>query len=152
MTSRSEPPEQNSPDAIAGRLKRAIVKIGEQSKSDLRCVTDRYLTCVRPALADRSDSEFPRSVHRHPRDPDRSQVGGFGNVLCFLIGNAILSYYDAVRGIKTPHLLVRVRYVEEVAGDLSRFKVYGTDYDGYILATDEAAAGSDRAKHGLPHT
>jgi len=139
--------EANSTDALAHRLKKAIVKIGEQSKSELRAITDRYLVCLRPALADRGDSDFPRTVRRHPRNSDRSQIGGYGNVLCFLIGNAILTYYDAVQGVKTPHILVRVKHVEEIAEDPSSFKVYGTAYAGYTLLTDAAREGLDTVKN-----
>lgn len=136
--------DATNPAAIAARLTRAVVTIGESSKSTLRAITDRYLQCIHPSLADRADSEFPRTVRRHPVDPNRSQIGGYGNVLSFLIGNAILTYYDLVRDEPAEHLLVRVKHLEEIAADPGAVQVHGNDREGYTLLTLEAIEGLNK--------
>lgn len=91
---------------------------------------------------------FPRTVRRHPRNPDRSQIGGFGNVLCFLIGNAILSYYDACRNVHTDRVFSRLRHLEELADNLKIVRLYGNDAEGWTLLTPEAIKGLERLKRG----
>jgi hypothetical protein len=41
---------------------------------------------------------FPTSLHRHPSSADRTTSHDWANVLYFHVGNAIVTFYDAVLG------------------------------------------------------
>jgi hypothetical protein len=153
MTSPSDAQQQPEPvvnvQAVRLDLTRSIVGISSKVRdSGLRSLIDRYLRLVAPTFAKSADSNFPRSVNQHPRDPNKSQVGGLGNLLVFHIGNAILAYYAAVRGENAEHLYARLEHLKEIAdvGPMS-FVSYGDDANGYMLLTADAIKAQRRLKH-----
>lgn len=83
-------------NAARQRIMVAIVKISAATPGQGRAYVDSYLNHVSPTLVTRGDSCFPMSLRRHRTSPDRTQVEGRNYALCFAIGNAIVTYYDAV--------------------------------------------------------
>lgn len=87
---------EESLNAARQRIIVAITKISAATPGQGRAYVDSYLNHVSPTLVTRGDSCFPMSLRRHRTSPDRTQVEGRNYALCFAIGNAIVTYYDAV--------------------------------------------------------
>lgn len=119
---------------ISADIKRQIHGISAQCKTVLRSVIDRYPRCVSRQLATDDDSNFPRTVRRHIRDHDRSTADGFGDLLCFHIGNTILAFYDAVNGEDHEHLRARLQHLREInEHGPGNFHPYGSVQHGWML-------------------
>jgi len=98
----------------------------------------KFGRCVSPRLKDVHDSEFPVSMHRHLRNPHRSMIPKFGNVLCFHIAEAILSYYDICNGNGDPHSQ-SIEYVIALSKDMKSAKVVGDKDNGFALINEGLA-------------
>lgn len=130
---------------IAIRIRSAVCKISEQVHTSIRAVLDSYVQHISPALSLRGDSYFPRAARRHPVNPDFSTSRTAGDLLFFHVGNAILAYYDAVRGNLSEHLLSRVIHLEEIAANVKDFVPYGSDLMGWCLLSKAAAKAATEA-------
>jgi|GEM_PF-2711499 len=130
--------------AVANDIRTAIVAIGPKVNTSLRSITDAYLRLVCPAMSLTGGSEFPRALRPHPLNHDFSTYRGYGDLICFHIGNAILAYYDAVRGQPAEHLLARVELLKEIAARLEEFQPYGSDQAGWCLLSKNAVAALEK--------
>jgi hypothetical protein len=102
---------------------------------------DAYFRHISPTLRERADTYFPRTVRRHPRNPERTrEYGSKFLALYFHVGNAILGYYDAVMAVRMnqkigEELESRIALLEAVAAEgMDKFCLEGTDAGGFFLA------------------
>ena len=144
---RDQPDLQQKANESVGQIQKDIVKIMTKLPSDLQSLLSRYIRCASPAFVEMEDSEFPKSLYRHPRNPHASVRGGWGNVLCFHVGDAILSYYNLYRGIHNDEEFAAIQYLHEIATvGTEFFKVTGDDTTGYMLMTEEMVRAQVEAK------
>lgn len=147
-TSPEESPSTTSKSrSDAGRvgadLKRHIFAISERVRDGRTAsLLHRYASLVSPSLANSNDSRFPRTVNPHPVYPGRTIDRGFGNVLIFHVGHAVLQYYAAVGA--EPDSLVEDGAIKRVADmaklGLSTYVLWGDDAKGYEIITTEDAS------------
>lgn len=145
---------ERSPDVrratdYANRLRLAVGKISEVSDSSVRAVLDLYFPLINPRRVRQGQQFFPRAVHRHARNDERSAGdGGKINLLFFHVGNAILGIYESVLAAGTPMFDVectalgdKVRLIEHIAmyGLAVMFYV-GDDSRGFALQVDKPAS------------
>lgn len=116
-------------------LRDAIIKLEKAAHPTAVPALENYLWAVSPDFANRGDSHFPHAVRPHRHDPERCGDQRTYAVLYFTIGNAILSYYDALRGAEqavTPILKSRVERLQQIATEgLARFLVTGSISHGF---------------------
>lgn len=121
---------------VAFRIRRAVCNISEKSPSFARSVIDQFLKFIAPSMARGNGVDFPFTCRRHWANAEHAAHGTNGKwpTLYFHIGNAILGFYDGVRGIECPNLIERLNLLDAIARfDLEAFVAVGTDAEGYRL-------------------
>lgn len=121
----------------AGRLNRAILGISNGMKTQYATGLHVYLKHVSPKLADDKDNSLPHALHPHgtstPLAPRSTSPYLYGN-LTFLIGSAIVAFYDVVHGAKTETLDAQLAHLEAIADKQpSAYVVDGSDTKGFVL-------------------
>jgi hypothetical protein len=134
-----------SPARLGAQIKTDIGRIaGQTNDSSLRSLVTGYLQKVSPFFKDDGDAALPRALHVHPVQADRCSSPGFGDVVLFHIGNAVLSYYDIENGTFTQGSLDSIQFLHEIAViGISSHRVKGGDARGYTLF---AVENHDRLK------
>jgi hypothetical protein len=120
---------------LGAQIKLDVGRIsGQVSDSGLRSLIGGYQRIVSPHFGNDGDSHFPRSHRTHATFQHRASQPGFGNVLLFHIGAAILAYYNIVRKEATATDLKTIDRLHRIAETgASGFKAVGTDFKGYAL-------------------
>lgn len=120
---------------LGAQIKLDVGRIsGQVTDSGLRSLIGGYQRVVSPHFESDGDSHFPRSHKPHATFAHRSSMGGFGNVLLFHIGAAILAYYKIVRGEATGRDLAAVDRIHRIAErGATSFASIGTDFKGHAL-------------------
>lgn len=85
------------PHNMGDVLRLLIQEIRQQVPSAMQHTIDEYHRLIAPALADSGESRFPRSLKLHAAFAHRSQQTGFEHLVFFHIGDAILSFYHAIK-------------------------------------------------------
>jgi len=101
---------------LGAQVKTDIGKIADQTNnSSLRSLITQYLRLVSPYFIEDADSSFPRGVNAHPNNPNRCNSPGFGDVMTFHCGRAVMAYYAIERGDHTQDDLDAIQFLHEVA-------------------------------------
>jgi hypothetical protein len=117
------------------RIRKATFGITDREgiRTEDRHRIDAYQRHVSPQLANQGDSMLPTSIRRHVRDADRtaSPTG----IIYFHVGNAIVTYYEYVRGVDVAEALERrVALLEDLAKrGANNFRIIGSDAEGFML-------------------
>jgi hypothetical protein len=139
--------------AALGIRKALGMLIGNIRETTIETVLSGYYRMLSPSMAPTRGSEFPRTLYSHAKNPDRSSKSGWGNLICFHVGNAILAYYESfLNGKPVDHLFARVEHLREIAEKPHRFIPYGSIETGYCLMTYAAIDALERLHRGLPAT
>jgi hypothetical protein len=133
--------EHPAPARLGAQVKLDIGRIsGQVADSGLRSLIAGYQRPVSPTFASDSDAHFPRSIRRHTVNKHRSQVGGYGNVLLFHIGDAVLAYYNIENGVATQTDLNAIEKLHQIAmGGAGTFVVGGAENLGFYLTPRSGA-------------
>lgn len=146
---------------LGSQIKADICRISPFCKPDLRGLLDSYLRFVSPSFAGRGDAPFPRTVRRAVRDRHASQTRGWGNCLCFHVGDAVLAYHNLVlreaNGAGNPetddpppdHDYAVIQFLHEIAEiGPGQFYMTGNDADGFRLLTRDEDTARREARGG----
>jgi hypothetical protein len=131
--------ETNKPTPkLAAEQKRildAIFRISEKLPAQFRAYVDAYYRFVSPSMSWTWDQHFPTALRRHPQDTDHTTMEQKENILYFHIGNAIVTYYEALNdvpgGINLPRRIALLEQIAKVG--YSTMVVQGDDRTGYYL-------------------
>lgn len=120
---------------LGAQVKLDIGRIsGQVGDSGLRSLIGGFQRTVSPNFSNDGDSHFPRTHKAHAKFRDNAAMPGFGNVLLFHIGAAILAYYNIVKEEATEKDLRAIDRLHRIAQrGATSYKVFGTDFKGYYL-------------------
>lgn len=137
---------------VSFRIRRAVCAISEKSPSYARSVIDQFLKFIAPSMASGNGVDFPFTCRRHTANPENAAHGTNGKwpTLYFHIGNAILGFYDGVKGIQCPGLEARITLLERIGRQgMDAFRVDGDDMNGYQLNLILTIARTEDQSHEL---
>ena len=142
-------PSEPTPESQAAVVKGLLVGLAAQVDTGLGSILNRFATLASPQMAGRGEAEFPRGLHRHPIDPERSNYHRWGDLLCFHAGNTVKALYDFAQGKKEHHLPLRIQHLREMAvnGPLN-FVPYGDPRRGHLLIHKDAAKKQEGMSRG----
>ena len=122
------------------RIRKAIFDIADQCKTVVQTELHRYPGVLTERNAYQGEAALPKPLKRHGRDASRSQYDNRANLILFHVGNAIVTFYAAVRGDEGGKpLKARIKHLEEIASEgLSNYRVYGSEFRGYMLVHESA--------------
>ena len=128
-----------TPGTLFERIRKCIVAIDQhhQTSSTLRgAIGSLYRFCA-PSMKLQS---FPRTLRRHPANPDRSVEFGKSNLVLHTITNALQSVYEVLKAGKAPagelveKAEARVVKLETIVkADPEDWRIEGNDGDGFHL-------------------
>lgn len=116
------------------RLRKAICTIAEAegTSSQASTIITGFCRFIAPSLATQGQAHFPVTIRYHHRTRSRSTGRAALDNLFFIIGAAVLDFYDVKNQWES--LEERLQQLEEIAEDgFHRYRVYGTEDTGFTL-------------------